>query len=61
MLFDKVVAFDHYRQKMILIVNITTDDIEAAYCSAESKLLELADILRNVRRSKNPAEGFSEK
>ncbi len=53
MLFDKVVAFDHYRQKMILIVNITTDDIEAAYCSAESKLLELADILRNAEPAEN--------
>ena len=28
MLFDKVIAFDHVRQKIILIVNMRLDDIE---------------------------------
>ena len=28
MLFDKVIAFDNFRQKIIIIVNIKTDDIE---------------------------------
>lgn len=27
MLFDKVIAFDHYKKKIILIVNIRTDDL----------------------------------
>ncbi|MBR1891930.1 MAG: anthranilate synthase component I, partial [Lachnospiraceae bacterium] len=31
MLFDKVIAFDHYKQKIILIANIKLDDIEAEY------------------------------
>lgn len=31
MLFDKIVAFDNYRQKIILIVNVRTDDIETSY------------------------------
>lgn len=28
MLFDKVIAFDHYKKKIILIVNIKTNDLE---------------------------------
>lgn len=54
MLFDKVIAFDHYRQKMILIVNIKTDDIEAAYQKAENQLMELADILMHAEPAYNP-------
>ena len=28
MLFDKVIAFDHLRQKIVLIVNMPLDDVE---------------------------------
>lgn len=38
MLFHKVIAFDHYRQKIILISNIKTDDIEANYNKAVLEL-----------------------
>ena len=31
MLFHKVIAFDNYRQKLILILNIKTDDLEINY------------------------------
>lgn len=31
MLFDKVIVFDNYKQKIILIVNVRTDDIDTAY------------------------------
>jgi len=31
MLFDKVIAFDHYRQKIFLIVNIKTENVEQEY------------------------------
>lgn len=31
MLFDKVVVFDNYKQKIILIVNVKTADIDTAY------------------------------
>jgi len=31
MLFHKVVAFDHFRQKVILITNVKTDDLEINY------------------------------
>ena len=42
MLFDKVIAFDHLRQKIILIVNMTLDDIEAGYNKAVMELKQLA-------------------
>lgn len=45
MLFDKVIAFDHYRQKVILIVNITTQDLDSAYILGEEKLREMAFLL----------------
>ena len=31
MLFDKVIAFDHLRQKIILIVNMPLDELETGY------------------------------
>lgn len=41
MLFDKVIAFDNYRQKIILIVNIRLADLETEYNRA---LLELSTM-----------------
>ena len=40
MLFDQVIAFDHYRQKVLLIAGVMTDDLEASYQKAEGKLEE---------------------
>ncbi len=34
MLFDKVIAFDHFRQKIIIMVNIPTDNLEENYAEA---------------------------
>ena len=45
MLFHKVIAFDNYCQKIILIVNIKTDDIETNYSKA---LLELGSMKQLV-------------
>ncbi len=47
MLFHKVIAFDNYRQKIILIVNIKTDDIETNYNKA---MLELEDMEQLIRK-----------
>ena len=44
MLFDKVVAFDNVRQKIILIVNIETDDVEKNYNDAVIELKDLAAL-----------------
>lgn len=47
MLFDKVIAFDNYRQKIILMVNIALDDPETGYNRAVIELEQLAVLLKN--------------
>ncbi|NLN45522.1 MAG: anthranilate synthase component I [Clostridiaceae bacterium] len=47
MLFDKVIAFDHYRQKIILIVNISLDHYETEYNRAQAELAQMVDLIRN--------------
>ena len=51
MLFDKVIAFDHVRQKLILISNMSLDDIDEGYKEAVSDLEELIDLLKNGAKS----------
>ncbi|MDO5140729.1 MAG: anthranilate synthase component I [Eubacteriales bacterium] len=51
MLFDKVIAFDNVRQKIILIANMKLQDIEVGYNKAVMELRQLADLLRNGSRS----------
>ena len=41
MLFDKVIAFDHFRQKIILIVNMKLHDVESEYNKAVMELNSL--------------------
>ena len=47
MLFDKLIAFDNVRQKLILIVNMKLDDITVNYNRAVMELKNLAVLLRN--------------
>ena len=49
MLFDKVIAFDNMRQKIVLIANIKLDNIDSEYERAQKALKELADLIRNGR------------
>ena len=53
MLFDKVIAFDNFRQKIILITNMKTDDVERNYERACDDLIEMADLIKHKRRSEN--------
>ena len=46
MLFDKVIAFDHYRQKLLLITGVMTDDIETSYEAAQNTLREMAKLIK---------------
>lgn len=46
MLFDQVIAFDHYRQKILLITGIMTDDMEASAKKAEQTLAEMAELIK---------------
>ena len=48
MLFDQVIAFDHLRQKIVLIVNMQLDakDLETSYNKAVLRLDQLAQLLQ---------------
>ena len=46
MLFDGVIAFDNFRQKIYLIIGVMTDDLEASYADAERKLEEMYNLLK---------------
>lgn len=52
MLFDKVIAFDHVRQKIILIVNMSLEEPESGYNKAVMELKQLAELLRNGEKKK---------
>ena len=55
MLFDQVIAFDHYRQKVLLITGVMTGDLENSYRKAEEKLKEMADLIRNGKQDEFPS------
>ena len=47
MLFDKVIAFDNFRQKIILMVNIDLEHLETEYNRASLELCSMADLIKN--------------
>ncbi len=47
MLFEKVIAYDHLKQKISITVNINTDDLENAYQNAEQMIDETAKLLHS--------------
>ncbi|MBQ9358241.1 MAG: anthranilate synthase component I [Abditibacteriota bacterium] len=54
MLFDRVIAFDNIRQKIVLIANIALDDPEANYRKAADELREMAELLRRGEKAEEP-------
>ena len=54
MLFDKVIAFDHLRQKLILMVNMSLDDVEVGYNKAVMELHHLVELLRKGEKKQEP-------
>ena len=54
MLFDQVIAFDHYRQKVLLITGVMLDDLENSLRKAEQKLQEMADLIRSGKKAELP-------
>lgn len=54
MLFDKVIAFDNFRQKIILIVNMPLDDPETGYNRAVMELKQLCQLLKSGERRAEP-------
>lgn len=55
MLFDKVIAFDNFRQKIILIVNISLEDVDSEYNRARLEL----DTMEHLIRSGEPCTEVS--
>ena len=55
MLFDKVIAFDHVRQKIVLIINISLAEPETEYNRAVLALNQLAKLLRTGEKKEEPA------
>ncbi|MBP5354073.1 MAG: anthranilate synthase component I [Lachnospiraceae bacterium] len=55
MLFDKVIAFDNVKQKIILIANVRLDDVEAGYEQAVADLRKMAELLRRGEKKQEPA------
>ena len=54
MLFDKVIAFDHFRQQMILMVNMPLEDPETGYRKAVLELEQLCRLLRTGEKKQEP-------
>lgn len=54
MLFDKVIAFDNFRQKIILIVNMDLSDPETGYNKAILELHQLQELLRFGEKKQEP-------
>lgn len=54
MLFDKVIAFDHLKQKIVLIVNMPLDDLAVGYNKAAMELKQLVDLLRHGAKKNEP-------
>ena len=54
MLFDKVIAFDNFRQKIILIANMSLEDPETGYNKAVLELEQMARLLRCGEMKQEP-------
>ncbi len=46
MLFDKVIAFDNFKQKLILIAHAKTDALDTTYPAAVAELHKMAELLK---------------
>lgn len=54
MLFDKVIAFDNIHQKIMLITNISSADIDVEYARAEKELAEMEELIRHGKPADIP-------
>ena len=53
MLFDKVIAFDNFRQKIILTVNVRLEEGEAGYHRAEMELEDMRRLILSGAEAKD--------
>ncbi|MCR5509246.1 MAG: anthranilate synthase component I [Lachnospiraceae bacterium] len=47
MLFDKVIAFDNVRQKIVIIANVRTDDLDESYREAVNAIDNIAELIEH--------------
>ncbi len=47
MLFDKLIVFDSYKQRVILVASVDADDVDASYAAAADELAEMRRILES--------------
>lgn len=52
MLFDKVIAFDNFKQKIIIIINMKTDELENNYNKACEELKSIANLIKTGKKVK---------
>jgi len=45
MLFDKVIAFDNFKQKITIIVNVDADNLEESYNNAVAEINKIKDLI----------------
>ena len=55
MLFDKVIAFDNFRQKIVLICNMDLSEPEEGYNKAKMELQQLVRLLQQGEKKREPA------
>ncbi|MCJ7854830.1 anthranilate synthase component I [Lachnospiraceae bacterium NSJ-143] len=53
MFFDKVIAFDNFRQKIVIIANAKTDYFESNYSRAAAEIEKIKALLTKSRRSES--------
>lgn len=56
MLFDKVIAFDHLRQKIVLMANVNAENVEKNYTVAEAALEEMQNLILNSASALTPPQ-----
>lgn len=54
MLFDRVIAFDHFRQKLILIANMRLDEPETEYHKALQTLAQMKELVLHGEKAAEP-------
>lgn len=61
MLFDKVIAFDHLKQKIILIANVKTEELETGYNKAVMEIESMVKLIKHgAYQETGPAKITSE-
>ena len=55
MLFDRLVVFDTYRSRIVLIANVDASDVDSSYAEAEARISHMYDRLNgDARRTYEP-------